>query len=114
MLNIKTNLNFLVVLALGGVLGGMALYGCRSDQSPPTPQSAVPATEPDSFAFFGPPPKKSGVQLWSEKCARCHNSRPLNEFSAAQWDVIVHHMRLRANLTGEEAREISKFLQAGG
>jgi hypothetical protein len=114
MLNIKTNLKFAMVLAFGGVLIGMVLYGCKSDENPSAAQSVAPATQPDEFALFGPPPKKSGVQLWSENCARCHNSRPLNEFSAAQWDTIVHHMRLRANLTGEEAREISKFLQAGG
>jgi cytochrome c5 len=112
MLNIKTNPKFLVVLAFGGLLAGMVLYGCKSDQNPPAGQSAAPATQPVSFALFGPPPQKSGVQLWSDNCARCHNSRPPNEFSAAQWDAIVHHMQLRANLTGEEARAIVKFLQA--
>jgi hypothetical protein len=111
MRTIKINPKLCVVLAFGGLLGGMVLYGCKSDQNPPTAQSVVPATQP-SFALFGPPPKKSGVQLWSDNCMRCHNGRPPEEFSDAQWDVIVHHMRLRANLTGEEAREIVKFLQA--
>ena len=112
MRNIKTNPKFLVVLAFGGLLGGMVLYGCKSDQNPPAAAPNVaPASQP-SFAFFGPPPQKSGVQLWSENCSRCHNGRPPEEFSDAQWDTIVHHMRLRANLTGPEAREIVKFLQA--
>ena len=111
MRNIKINPKFLVVLAFGGVLAGTVLYGCKSDQNPAV-QSGGPTTQPASFALFGPPPKKSGVELWSENCMRCHNGRPPEEFSAAQWDVIVHHMRLRANLTGEEAREIVKFLQA--
>ncbi|MGD0139634.1 MAG: cytochrome c [Tepidisphaeraceae bacterium] len=112
MLNIKTK--FLAVLVFGGVLAGMVLYGCNSDQSanPPAAQSVAPAAPSGGFALFGPPPKKSGVQLWSENCTRCHNGRPPEEFSAAQWEVIVHHMRLRANLTGPEAREIVKFLQA--
>jgi nitrate/TMAO reductase-like tetraheme cytochrome c subunit len=52
------------------------------------------------------------VELWGENCSRCHNIRPPNEFSGAQWAAIVHHMRFRANLTGEEEREITKFLQA--
>jgi len=52
------------------------------------------------------------VQLWSDNCGRCHNVRPPEEFSGAQWEVLVHHMRTRANLTGAEAREIVKFLQA--
>jgi hypothetical protein len=113
MRNIKINPKFVVVLAFGGVLAGLVLYGCESNQSPSNVQSVAPTTtQPDSFALFGPPPKKSGVQLWSENCMRCHNGRPPEEFSDAQWDVIVHHMRLRANLTGEESREIVKFLQA--
>jgi hypothetical protein len=110
MRNVKTNPKFLVVLAFGGLLAGIVLYGCNSNQNPPA-QTIGPASQP-SFALFGPPPQKSGVQLWSENCSRCHNSRPPEEFSAAQWEVIVHHMRLRANLTGSEAREIVKFLQA--
>lgn len=57
-------------------------------------------------------PEKGGAQLWSENCARCHNLRPPQSYSNAQWQVVVHHMRLRANLTGEEARSITAFLQA--
>ena len=110
MQNIHTNPKFYVALVFGALLTGMALYGCTSDQNAAAP-GVAPATQP-SFALFGPPPKKSGVQLWSENCTRCHNGRPPEEFSAAQWEVIVHHMRLRANLTGPEAREIVKFLQA--
>jgi nitrate/TMAO reductase-like tetraheme cytochrome c subunit len=52
------------------------------------------------------------VQLWSENCSRCHNMRQSDEFSDAQWAAIVHHMRLRANLTGDDARKITTFLQA--
>jgi cytochrome c5 len=112
MLNIKTYPKLFVVLVLGGALAGMVLYGCASNDQAPTTQSVAPATQPSSFAMFGPAPKKSGVQLWSDNCMRCHNGRSPDTFSDAQWDVIVHHMRLRANLTGEESREIVKFLQA--
>jgi cytochrome c5 len=107
----KTKFGLILVLAVGSALAGMALYGCSSDQSQPAASDASATTQP-SFALFGPPPKKSGVQLWSENCNRCHNSRQPETFSDAQWDVVVHHMRLRANLTGDEAREIVKFLQA--
>ena len=112
MLTIKHNPKFFVVLAFGGVLACLALYGCKSGENSPTAQSVAPATQPVRFALFGPPPKKSGAQLWSDNCMRCHNSRPPQEFSDAQWDVVVHHMRLRANLTGDEARKIAEFLKA--
>lgn len=53
------------------------------------------------------------AKLWAQTCTRCHNSRPAKSFSDAQWDVIVHHMRVRANLTGGEARIIAEFLKDG-
>ncbi|MCH7625216.1 MAG: hypothetical protein IIC83_04765 [Chloroflexi bacterium] len=53
-----------------------------------------------------------GAQLWSENCVRCHNLRWPRERSDREWDLIVHHMRVRANLTAEEHRLILQFLQS--
>jgi hypothetical protein len=77
--------------------------GCESDHSGEPTASHKPAVETDEPA---------GARLWAENCSRCHNLRPPQSFSAAQWDVVVHHMRQRANLTGDEARWIAEFLQA--
>src|SRR5262249_50411032 len=41
----------------------------------------------------------TGEELWSNNCSRCHNIQPPTRYNDAQWDVIVHHMRLRANIT---------------
>ena len=54
----------------------------------------------------------SGEELWSNNCLRCHNIRPPTMYSNAQWDLIVHHMRLRANITGQEQRAIVEFLKS--
>jgi hypothetical protein len=54
----------------------------------------------------------TGEQLWSNNCLRCHNIRPGTMYGNAQWDVIVHHMRLRANITGQEQRAIVEFLKS--
>jgi hypothetical protein len=56
--------------------------------------------------------RESGAQLWAENCMRCHNLRSPETYSSAQWEVAVHHMRLRANLTGEEAQKITAFLKS--
>jgi cytochrome c5 len=53
-----------------------------------------------------------GAKLWAETCSQCHNMRPVKAYSKAEWGVIVHHMRIRANLTGKEARAIANFLQS--
>ena len=54
----------------------------------------------------------TGEELWSNNCQRCHNIRPPTMYSDAQWDVILHHMRLRANITGQEQRAIVEFLKS--
>ena len=35
----------------------------------------------------------SGAELINNNCARCHNSRPVREFSISEWRVIMPHMR---------------------
>lgn len=59
------------------------------------------------------PDLKKGAELWSQNCARCHNLRPPDERSDRGWEIIVAHMRLRANLTGADARAIEEFLKSG-
>ena len=54
---------------------------------------------------------KSGAQLWGENCIRCHNDPSPETFSDADWDVAVLHMRVRANLTENEAVKIAAFLK---
>ena len=79
--------------------------GCSDHSSPAGSESA-------SVAQVAAAPEKGGAELWAENCSRCHNIRPPQSFSSTQWHAIVHHMRIRANLTGEEARKITEFLQS--
>ena len=95
-----------VVVSLGALwLAG----GCESQENKPSRASGEAPSQAPILASASP---KGGAQLWSENCGRCHNFRPPQYYSDAQWDVSVHHMRLRANLTGDEARTITKFLQS--
>ena len=84
--------------------GAAVAAGCGEHTPPP----ADPAGAQASAAI----PQRSGAQLWADNCSRCHNIRPPQSFSDTQWQTITHHMRLRANLTGEETRKITEFLQA--
>ncbi|ACV26704.1 MULTISPECIES: c-type cytochrome [Kangiella] len=53
----------------------------------------------------------SGAEIYNDNCARCHNPRPIQEFTGADWSVIVPHMREKGHLTGEEARVLEKYIQ---
>jgi hypothetical protein len=69
---------------------------------------AGPETAPEK-----PPEKKSlsGADLYAIHCNRCHSERYATEFTSAHWKTIMMHMRVRANLTTEQAREVLKYLQ---
>ena len=53
-----------------------------------------------------------GAKAWANNCARCHNMRDASEFRDDLWQPIVNHMRLRAGLPGDLARDIRAFLQS--
>ncbi|CAN5565971.1 hypothetical protein BH10PLA1_BH10PLA1_02020 [soil metagenome] len=90
-------------------LFAMALLGCKSETAS---TSTDVESSPKVLGIFPAPPERGGAQLWAENCTRCHNAPSPERFSDAQWAVIVHHMRLRADLTGDEQRKITEFLQA--
>jgi hypothetical protein len=73
---------------------------------PKTATESAGAASSDSYMGL------TGEELWSNNCLRCHNIRPPTMYGNAQWDVIVHHMRLRANITGQEQRAIVEFLKS--
>ena len=84
---------------------GFALAGC----STPTPATG---TGQSKDAQKGPTVGPSGAQLWAQTCGHCHNIRSPSSYSDAQWDVVMLHMRVRANLTAEEHKQILAFLKS--
>ena len=57
-------------------------------------------------------PAKGRARLWAENCQRCHNARPATFYTLRQWEIAMHHMRVRAALTAEETRLITEFFRA--
>jgi hypothetical protein len=53
----------------------------------------------------------TGQQLYAINCNRCHSERYPTEWTAAHWKTLMTHMRVRANLPAEQAKEILKYLQ---
>ena len=83
--------------------------GCSTAEKP-TQTGTAAAGQP--LAQAGTMAKASGAQLWSQNCGHCHNVRSPTFYSDAQWDVIMLHMRVRANLTAEEHKQILAFLKS--
>jgi len=55
---------------------------------------------------------KTGLQLWNENCMRCHNNPTPADYSDDEWDVVIDHMRVKANLTDKESDKITEFLKS--
>lgn len=53
----------------------------------------------------------AGARSWADNCSRCHNMRDPSDLRDDQWITSVSHMRIRAGLTGQQARDILAFLQ---
>jgi nitrate/TMAO reductase-like tetraheme cytochrome c subunit len=101
----RLNCSFLAaLLLLFGSTSWNLLAEPKAKQKTATESSS--AVSSDSYMGL------TGEELWSNNCQRCHNIRPPTMYSNAQWDVIVHHMRVRANITGQEQRAIVEFLKS--
>jgi mono/diheme cytochrome c family protein len=53
-----------------------------------------------------------GAKVYAANCGSCHSERYPSERTDKEWSVIVMHMRVRANLTGAEARAVLEYLRA--
>jgi mono/diheme cytochrome c family protein len=51
-----------------------------------------------------------GAKLYNDHCARCHNPKPAEHYTSAEWSVIMPHMREKAHLTGTETRAVERFI----
>ena len=94
------------------LLGFAAIWmatGCASRNS----DDRIPEQAPRNRRSPLPPKRPRVAQNSGPKPAPAATTSVRRSITAtAQWDTIVHHMRIRANLTGPEARAITKFLQA--
>jgi cytochrome c5 len=102
--NLNRSLLIAWVLLIVVSAGWDAFAGSKAARETPNESSSAVSSESSQL---------SGQELWSNNCQRCHNMRSPAMYTDAQWDVIVHHMRVRANITGAEQRAIADFLKSG-
>lgn len=99
----KYEVGLLTVAAVAAI--GLFIMGCQNAGNVPPAAGVAPP------AAASATPSKGAAQLWAETCSRCHNLRDPATYNDDQWTVAMHHMRVRAQLTGEEERTILRFLK---
>ena len=95
------------VFSVAFVTFALLIAGCSTAKPKGgTVESAgTPKTPP------APPALAGGAELWARNCGHCHNIRSPSSYADAQWDVVMLHMRVRANLTADEHKKILAFLK---
>jgi len=74
--------------------------------------SAARADDAKPAATKPPVAKKlTGAELYAINCNRCHQERYPTEFTSAQWQTIMTHMRVRANLPAKQVKAIVKYMK---
>jgi hypothetical protein len=53
----------------------------------------------------------TGGEVFAMYCNQCHNARSLGERPLANYENVIAHMRVRAQLTGKESAKVIEFLQ---
>lgn len=53
----------------------------------------------------------TGGQVFTMYCSYCHNAPPLSERPFSNYQNVMAHMRVRANLTGKEYAKLMEFLR---
>lgn len=99
----QIRLNFALVTVASCLVSNALVAG---EDAKPVKESAPPKKVEKK-----PQKKLSGAELYAIHCNRCHPERYATERTEAQWKTILLHMRTRATLPAEQAREILKFLQ---
>ena len=81
--------------------------------APPASQEAAVSSAPhaqDTSAVHQShlPPNFSADDAYKQNCTRCHSEVP--PMSVRRTKTVVRHMRVRANITAEEAKAILQYL----
>lgn len=56
--------------------------------------------------------QRSGVEIWSATCGRCHLLQPPGRYTPKDWDAIGTHMVITARLTDRQAEAVMDFLKS--
>jgi Dihaem cytochrome c len=109
---LRIPLKLVQLVAVGVAAASVAVMFVTSLASAQTPKPASKKTEETTTTTAKAEPL-SGAELWAMNCNRCHMARNPGEFTAAQWRTIFRHMRIRANLPADQARQLQKYLEGG-
>jgi cytochrome c5 len=111
-MNYRTAAIAFLALALALVALATAQTSSTNSAAPQASQnitdSPTPHAQDTAVHDSHPPANLSGDDAYKQNCTRCHSEVP--PLNARRTRTIVRHMRVRANITAEEAEAILQYL----
>lgn len=99
-----------IALALVGcsllVMGAGVSVAIADDESATSAKA-----EKQSSSTTAKKPALDGAKVYAWNCGSCHSERWPKERSDAEWDTIMTHMRVRANMTADQAEAVLRYLK---
>src|SRR6516225_8810746 len=101
------------MLAIGAVV---PIVGCQNTpidtseyaQGPAPLRMPSPEREGEDCGYEG---SLTGGQVFTNYCAACHNARSLAERPFSNYKNVAAHMRVRANMTGQEYAVLMEWMR---
>lgn len=90
------------------ILGAMFALGCAEFGMSQAAATASQALEKNRVAQHLPAAQSAGEQRFKQNCSRCHNAP--EELPRRITGTVMMHMRVRANLSAADEREILRYL----
>jgi len=107
--------NFTIILiaaALSGAVLSLSQVSYAAGQQATTqPKELATSDKAAAKKKSKKPNFARGAKLWANRCTGCHNIRAPKDLTDSEWKATMMHMRVRAGLSGQDARDILEFLQ---
>ena len=55
---------------------------------------------------------ETGKTVYTTRCGRCHNLKPVEKYTAEQWDKILISMIPKARLSEKESNDVTAYVLA--
>jgi len=75
--------------------------------TPPATTVQAPAPDPALAALV-----ESGKAVYTTRCGRCHELKPVEAYTTTQWDGILKSMIPKAKLDEKQSAEVTAYVKA--
>lgn len=110
MKNQKHSIAWILLAAVVSVTLGMGIPAALAEEETAATSEQRPDANEAQTAETSKTPL-DGAKVFAWNCGSCHSERYPPERTDGEWEMIVMHMRVRANLTAEQAEAVLAYLQ---